>query len=162
MPQCPTTRGITCASFRGPVRSGFGMDGDMTGLVGFGNKLIRPFEISAQSGAKTSIFTATDPSLAGNTGGYWYRCRPGPMTRAARVDSAPPLMGAGRGGGLHPLAPRPARIRLAALRRGWSAWSVTSRTHVLGTRNDPSDHVLDASPKVGYSSRTISRDIPPA
>jgi NAD(P)-dependent dehydrogenase (short-subunit alcohol dehydrogenase family) len=68
----------------GPVRSGFGMDGDMKGIVGLGNKVVRPFEISAKAGAKTSIFMASDPSVEGKTGGYWVRRRPGHMSRAAR------------------------------------------------------------------------------
>jgi len=68
----------------GPVRSGFGMDGDMKGIVGLGNKVVRLFEISAKAGAKTSIFMASDPSVEGKTGGYWVRRRPGHMSRAAR------------------------------------------------------------------------------
>jgi retinol dehydrogenase 12 len=72
----------------GPVRSGFGMDGDMHGILGIGNRMIRPFEISASAGAKTSIFVAADPSLAGKTGGYWVRSKPGHMSHAARDDTA--------------------------------------------------------------------------
>ena len=68
----------------GPVRSGFGMDGDMKGITGLGNKVVRLFEISAKAGAKTSIFVASDPSVEGQTGGYWVRRRPGHMSRAAR------------------------------------------------------------------------------
>jgi NAD(P)-dependent dehydrogenase (short-subunit alcohol dehydrogenase family) len=72
----------------GPVRSGFGLDGDMKGIVGLGNRLIRPFEISSAAGAKTSIFVATDPSVEARTGAYWVRRRPGHMSRAARDDRA--------------------------------------------------------------------------
>jgi NAD(P)-dependent dehydrogenase (short-subunit alcohol dehydrogenase family) len=72
----------------GPVRTRFGMDGDMKGIVGLGNLLVRPFEISAEAGARTSIFLAADPSLEGQTGGYWVRCRPGHPSRAARDDAA--------------------------------------------------------------------------
>jgi len=72
----------------GPVRSGFGMDGDMKGIVGLGNKVVRLFEISAKAGAKTSIFVASDPSLEARTGGYWVRRRPGHMSRAARDDTS--------------------------------------------------------------------------
>jgi NAD(P)-dependent dehydrogenase (short-subunit alcohol dehydrogenase family) len=72
----------------GPVRSGFGMDGDMTGIVGLGNRMIRPFEISPAAGARTSIFLATDPSVEGKTGGYYVRSRPGHMSRPARDDAA--------------------------------------------------------------------------
>jgi NAD(P)-dependent dehydrogenase (short-subunit alcohol dehydrogenase family) len=72
----------------GPVRSGFGMDGDMKGIVGLGNKVVRLFEISAKAGARTSIFVASDPSLEGKTGGYWVRRHPGHMSRAARDDTS--------------------------------------------------------------------------
>ncbi len=72
----------------GPVRSGFGMDGDLTGFMGFGMKLVRPFEISAKRGAKTSIHLATSPAVAGKTAMYWVRAKPGHMSRRARDDVA--------------------------------------------------------------------------
>ena len=52
------------AAHPGPVRSGFGMDGDLTGFMGFGMKLVRPFEISPKRGAKTSIHLASSPGVA--------------------------------------------------------------------------------------------------
>jgi NAD(P)-dependent dehydrogenase (short-subunit alcohol dehydrogenase family) len=80
-------RGVTVNVVHpGPVRSGFGMDGDLKGLMGLGNKFIRPFEISAASGAKTSIFLATSPKVEGKTGTYWARSRPGHMSAQARND----------------------------------------------------------------------------
>jgi NAD(P)-dependent dehydrogenase (short-subunit alcohol dehydrogenase family) len=71
----------------GPVRSGFGMDGDLNGLMGLGLKAVRPFEISAQAGAKTSIFVASSPQVDGKTGVYWVRRKPGHMSRPARDDA---------------------------------------------------------------------------
>jgi NAD(P)-dependent dehydrogenase (short-subunit alcohol dehydrogenase family) len=71
----------------GPVRSGFGMDGDMGGLMGFGNRLIRPFEISPSAGARTSVYLATSPEVDGETGRYWVRGKPGHMSRQARSDA---------------------------------------------------------------------------
>ena len=71
----------------GPVRSGFGMDGDMGGLMGLGNRLIRPFEISPSAGARTSVYLATSPEVEGETGRYWVRRRPGHMSRQARSDA---------------------------------------------------------------------------
>jgi NAD(P)-dependent dehydrogenase (short-subunit alcohol dehydrogenase family) len=70
----------------GPVRSGFGMDGDMGGLMGLGNKLIRPMEISPSAGARTSVFLATSPQVEKETGRYWVRRKPGHMSRQARSD----------------------------------------------------------------------------
>lgn len=72
----------------GPVRSGFGMDGDLSGLFGLGNKIFRPFEISSAAGAKTSIFLAADPSVEGQSGGYYVRRKPGHMSKNARSDDA--------------------------------------------------------------------------
>ena len=71
----------------GPVRSGFGMDGDMGGLVGFGNRLIRPFEISPALGARTSLYLATSPEVEEETGRYWVRRKPGHMSRQARSNA---------------------------------------------------------------------------
>jgi NAD(P)-dependent dehydrogenase (short-subunit alcohol dehydrogenase family) len=71
----------------GPVRSGFGMDGDLKGIVAIGNQIIRPFEISAKAGAKTSVYLATSPEVEGKTGQYWVRRRPGHMSRHARDDA---------------------------------------------------------------------------
>jgi NAD(P)-dependent dehydrogenase (short-subunit alcohol dehydrogenase family) len=72
----------------GPVRSSFGMDGDLHGFMGFGMRLVRPFEISPKRGAKTSIHLATSPDVAGKTGMYWVRSKPGHMSRQARNDEA--------------------------------------------------------------------------
>ncbi len=68
----------------GPVRSGFGMDGDLKGWMGAGNRMIRPFEISAAAGAKTSIYLATSPDVADQTGEYWVRSKPGHASRKSR------------------------------------------------------------------------------
>jgi NAD(P)-dependent dehydrogenase (short-subunit alcohol dehydrogenase family) len=76
------------AAHPGPVRSRFGMDGDMGGMEGLGYRLIRPFQIGAATGSKTSVFLASDPSVRAKTGGYWARRRPGRMSRAAKDDAA--------------------------------------------------------------------------
>jgi NAD(P)-dependent dehydrogenase (short-subunit alcohol dehydrogenase family) len=72
----------------GPVRSGFGMDGDLKGIVGLGNKIVRLFEISSKTGARTSIMLASSPKVQGRTGGYWRYGFPGIMSHAARSDQA--------------------------------------------------------------------------
>jgi hypothetical protein len=53
-----------------------------------GYRLIRPFEISAAAGAKTSVLLASDPSVEAKTGGYWAHRRPGHMSRAAKDGAA--------------------------------------------------------------------------
>jgi NAD(P)-dependent dehydrogenase (short-subunit alcohol dehydrogenase family) len=79
--------GVTAnAVHPGPVRSGFGMDGDMKGLMGLGNRIIRPFEISSAAGAKTSVFMAAAPEVEGKSGGYWVRRKRGHMSRQAHND----------------------------------------------------------------------------
>jgi NAD(P)-dependent dehydrogenase (short-subunit alcohol dehydrogenase family) len=72
----------------GPVRSSFGMDGDLHGFMNFGLRLVRPFEISPKRGAKTSLHLATSPDVAAKTGMYWVRSKPGHMSRQARNDEA--------------------------------------------------------------------------
>ncbi len=81
--------GVTAnAAHPGPVRSAFGMDGDLRGVSGFGMRLVRPFEISPRRGAKTSVYLATSPGAATKSGLYWVRCKPGHMSRRARDDAA--------------------------------------------------------------------------
>ena len=72
----------------GPVRSSFGMDGDLHGFMNLGLRLVRPFEISPKRGARTSLHLATSPDVAGKTGMYWVRSKPGRMSRQARNDEA--------------------------------------------------------------------------
>jgi NAD(P)-dependent dehydrogenase (short-subunit alcohol dehydrogenase family) len=76
------------AAHPGPVRSGFGLDGDLRGIMGWGNRLIRYFEVSPATGARTSIKLASDASLAGRSGEYWARGRRGVMSPAARDSAA--------------------------------------------------------------------------
>jgi NAD(P)-dependent dehydrogenase (short-subunit alcohol dehydrogenase family) len=72
----------------GPVRSGFGMDGDTRGLLGLGNLLVRPFEVTPQQGADTVIFLTFDSSVAGRSGAYWSNRSESSVNHAARDDAA--------------------------------------------------------------------------
>jgi NAD(P)-dependent dehydrogenase (short-subunit alcohol dehydrogenase family) len=81
--------GVTAnAVHPGAVRSGFGMEGDLPGFMGLGNRLVRPFEIGPDAGARTSIHVATAPELASVTGGYFVRSRPGRPAPWATDDDA--------------------------------------------------------------------------
>jgi NAD(P)-dependent dehydrogenase (short-subunit alcohol dehydrogenase family) len=81
--------GVTAnAAHPGWVRSSFAMDGDTTGFIGFGMRVIRPVQISPRRGAKTSIYLASSPDVVGKTGMYWVRSKPGHMSRHARDDAA--------------------------------------------------------------------------
>jgi NAD(P)-dependent dehydrogenase (short-subunit alcohol dehydrogenase family) len=72
----------------GWVRSRFGMDGDLSGAMGLGIKLMRPFQITPRRGARTSVYLSTSPDVAAKTGLYWVRSKPGHMSRRARDDAA--------------------------------------------------------------------------
>lgn len=58
----------------GVVATGFGRG--MKGLFGLGLKLARPFFISAEKGAKTSLFLALSPEVVNVSGAYFSECRP--------------------------------------------------------------------------------------
>ena len=81
--------GVTAnAAHPGPVRSGFGMDGDLRGIAGLGNRVVRRFEISSEAGARTSLYLAEAPELEGRSGGYYARSKPAHMSRQARSAQA--------------------------------------------------------------------------
>ena len=66
--------GVTAfAVHPGNIRSGFGQDGDATGLMGFGLKLIRPFIAGPKLGAAASVYVAVAPGIESKTGGYFQR-----------------------------------------------------------------------------------------
>jgi NAD(P)-dependent dehydrogenase (short-subunit alcohol dehydrogenase family) len=79
--------GVTANTLHpGAVASGFGLDGDLRGLRGIGNRMYRPFEISTVAGARTSVYVASSPELEQVTGGYFQRCKPGHPSKRARSD----------------------------------------------------------------------------
>ncbi len=50
--------------------------------------LLRPFLLTPQQGAQTSVYVATAPELTGITGGYWVRSAPVSPSAAARDETA--------------------------------------------------------------------------
>jgi NAD(P)-dependent dehydrogenase (short-subunit alcohol dehydrogenase family) len=76
------------AAHPGWVRSRFGMDGDLSGVMGFGIRAMRPFQISPRRGARTSIYLATSPEVATESGRYWVRSEAHRLDRRARDDEA--------------------------------------------------------------------------
>jgi NAD(P)-dependent dehydrogenase (short-subunit alcohol dehydrogenase family) len=73
----------------GFVRSDFGRGGDLSGLYGWGIKyLAQPFAIGSQRGARTVIYLASSPEVDGVTGGYFYKCKPAKLSKAAQDDAA--------------------------------------------------------------------------
>jgi NAD(P)-dependent dehydrogenase (short-subunit alcohol dehydrogenase family) len=78
----------TNALHPGFVASGFGRDGDTGRLGAILFPLVRPFALSPQQGAATTVYVASAPELEGVTGGYFVKCAPAQPTAAARDDVA--------------------------------------------------------------------------
>ncbi len=72
----------------GTVATGFARDGDASGLLALGVRLIKPFVLTPAEGAKTSIYLAASPEVEGVTGEYFIKCRPAKPSKAARDDEA--------------------------------------------------------------------------
>lgn len=58
----------------GVVASNFGQ-GEGTGLLRLGVKLMKPFFINAEKGARTSVYLASSPEVEGVTGRYFDKCK---------------------------------------------------------------------------------------
>jgi retinol dehydrogenase-12 len=69
----------------GVVRSGFGRDS--APLMRLGLTLARPFLLSPERGARTIVYLATSPEVAGTTGGYYVKCQRREPAEAARDDA---------------------------------------------------------------------------
>ena len=81
--------GVTAnAVHPGYVASRFSRDGD-TGFMGnVGMVLGRPFAISPEKGARTSVYVASSPDLHDITGQYFVKCRVAQPSRAGQDDVA--------------------------------------------------------------------------
>ncbi len=80
------TRVTTNSLHPGTVRTGFGhnTEGIFRHLV----KLASPFMLSAEGGARTSVYLASSPEVEGVSGKYFIRCKEARGTRASRDDAA--------------------------------------------------------------------------
>lgn len=72
----------------GVVASRFARDGDAPGVLGFGFALLRPFLLTEERGARTTVYCASEPALEQVTGGYFARCRQVRPSRHAEDDRA--------------------------------------------------------------------------
>jgi NAD(P)-dependent dehydrogenase (short-subunit alcohol dehydrogenase family) len=72
----------------GFVASNFGREGDLGTLGDIGMRMVRPFAISSEKGARTSIYLATSPDVAGVTGQYFVKSRAAQPAKAALDDAA--------------------------------------------------------------------------
>ena len=81
--------GVTAnAVHPGVVATGFAQDGDLKGLLGFGWKLMQPFLLTPEKGARTSLYVALSPALEGKSGGYYAKSKPRTPRSAAQDDAA--------------------------------------------------------------------------
>lgn len=82
-------RGLTSfAVHPGVVATGFGRDGDTSGVFALGVKLFAPFFLSAAKGARTSIHCASAQGLEEHSGRYFVRSRPSRTLIAQAEDPA--------------------------------------------------------------------------
>ena len=82
-------KGVTANSLHpGTVRTGYGRDGDARGLLGFGIKIASPFFLSPAKGARTSVYLASSPEVAGISGEYFVKCKPRKPRRWAQDSAA--------------------------------------------------------------------------
>ncbi len=72
----------------GTVATGYGRDGDSSGVLAFGLKVIKPFILSAAQGARTSVYLASSPDVAGITGRYFVKCKARKPSSVAQDDEA--------------------------------------------------------------------------
>jgi hypothetical protein len=72
----------------GFVASNFAKEGDLGWIGNIGMPLTRPFSISVQQGAVTSVYVASSPDVDGITGQYFYKCKVTGPSSAALDDEA--------------------------------------------------------------------------
>jgi NAD(P)-dependent dehydrogenase (short-subunit alcohol dehydrogenase family) len=72
----------------GTVSTGYARDGDASGFLAFGVKVIKPFILTPAKGARTSIYLASSPEVAGVSGRYFVKCRPRDPSKVARDPQA--------------------------------------------------------------------------
>jgi retinol dehydrogenase 12 len=70
----------------GFVRTSIGRD--VTGIAGAGLRMILRLRPGAAAGARTPVFLASSPAVAGVTGGYFVKCRPATPSPLARDAGA--------------------------------------------------------------------------
>ena len=72
----------------GVIATGFAMDGDVSGPLAWLFRWIRPFLLTPEKGAATTVHLATAPDLDRFSGGYFERCKPADPARVAQDDEA--------------------------------------------------------------------------
>jgi NAD(P)-dependent dehydrogenase (short-subunit alcohol dehydrogenase family) len=88
----PSTQVTANSLHPGTVATGYARDGDASGFLAFGVKVIKPFIRTPEQGARTSVYLASSPEVAGVTGRYFVSCRPRTPSVAARDEDAAGLL----------------------------------------------------------------------
>lgn len=70
----------------GPVATGFGQSGSIVYRIG--TRLAKPFLLTPEEGARTSIYLARSPDVEGVTGEYFIKCRIAKPSSRARDDAS--------------------------------------------------------------------------
>ena len=81
--------GITANALHpGFVASNFAKEGDLGWWGNIGMPLTRPFSISVEKGARTSVYVASSPDVEGISGEYFNKCRAEAPNAPAHDDAA--------------------------------------------------------------------------
>ncbi len=72
----------------GTVATGYGRDGDASGFLSFGLAVIKPFILTPERGARTSVYLASSPEVSDVSGEYFVRCRIRRPSRLGRDQEA--------------------------------------------------------------------------
>jgi retinol dehydrogenase-12 len=78
------TQATTNSLHPGFVRSGFARDDEVSRGFAVAMKIARPFGISIEKGARTSVYLASSPEVATSSGQYFVNCKPKTPTAHAR------------------------------------------------------------------------------
>lgn len=70
----------------GAVASNFGASGGA--MFKYGSRLVKPFLLTVEKGARTSIFLASSPEVEGVTGEYFTKCKIKTPSKRARDDAS--------------------------------------------------------------------------
>jgi NAD(P)-dependent dehydrogenase (short-subunit alcohol dehydrogenase family) len=72
----------------GVVATGYGRDGDTRGFIAFGLAVIKPFILTAEKGARTSVYLASSPEVAEVSGAYFIKCKQRQPSKPAQDAAA--------------------------------------------------------------------------
>ena len=72
----------------GTVATGYARDGDATGVLAFGVRVIKPFVLTPAQGARTSVYLASSPEVGDVTGEYFVKCKAHRTSKVARDPDA--------------------------------------------------------------------------